>query len=193
MEIKKAIFHISCPHANKLPDSQYPEFAFVGRSNVGKSSLINMVTGRKNLVKVGAKPGVTKMINFFIINDNISIADLPGFGFAKVPLQVRKTFLPMVRGYISKRQNLRLVFLLVDIRRVPEEFEKNIITLLSENEIPTAIIATKCDKLSKNKRKLSIEKISTALNIDPDSIFLTSAKSREGRKALLELIGEYSQ
>jgi GTP-binding protein len=188
MRIKKAEFLKSCTRAKEFPDYSFPEFAFMGRSNVGKSSLINMILNRKALVKVGSKPGVTRTINFLLINDAFSIADLPGFGYAKLPRELRRTFLPLIREYINSRDNLRLAFLLVDIRRIPDEFERDIITLLSEKGIPTAITVTKCDKLSKNQRHAKIRDIAQALQIDTDSLFMTSAKTGEGRIELLSLL-----
>lgn len=188
MRIKKAEFLKSCSRAEDFPDYSFSEFAFMGRSNVGKSSLINMILNRKALVKVGSKPGITRTINFLLINDTLSIADLPGFGYAKLPQDLRRTFLPLIREYINRRDNLRLAFLLVDIRRIPDEFERDIITLLSENGIPTAITVTKCDKLSKNRRHAKIRGIAQALMIDTDSLFLTSAKTGEGRIELISLL-----
>ena len=151
-----------------------------------------MVTGQKSLVKVGSKPGVTKTINFFLLNDKISLAALPGFGYAKLPGNIRKTFLPLIKDYIKIRDNLKLGFLLDDVRREPAGFEKDIITFLSEEEIPTAIIATKCDKLSKNKIMHSVKTIAVNLEIDAESIFVTSSHSGLGRNEVLNLIEEYS-
>lgn len=190
MKVKKAFFLKSCNSVRDFPAYSYPEFAFMGRSNVGKSSLINMITGRKDLVKVGSKPGVTKSINFFLLNDNTSLADLPGFGYSKLPKELKKTFLPLIRSYINSRENLRLAFLLIDIRRRPDEFEREIITFLSSRDIPVAIIATKCDKLSKNQKIIKGKEIAAALLIKTDSIFFSSAKTREGREEILELIGD---
>ncbi|MFW5770211.1 MAG: ribosome biogenesis GTP-binding protein YihA/YsxC, partial [Spirochaetota bacterium] len=124
MKINKAEFIKSAVKPEQYPQLPYPEFAFAGRSNVGKSSLINMVTGNSRLVKVGSKPGVTKTINFFSINDTICMADLPGYGYAKVPMELKKQFYPMIKLYFSNRDRLKLVFLLIDIRRVPGDFEK---------------------------------------------------------------------
>jgi len=191
MKIKKVYFLKSISKTEDSPNYPFPEFAFMGRSNVGKSSLINMITGKKDLVKVGSKPGVTKCINFFILNDNISLVDLPGFGYAKLPKELKKTFLPLIKNYIRSRDNLKLVFLLIDIRRQPDEFEKDIITLLAEKHIPTAIITTKCDKLSKNLQIKNSKKIASELLVDLDSLFPSSAKNGEGKKEILELIQEY--
>ena len=123
MNILNIQFVKSCASASQFPRYQHPEIAFFGRSNVGKSSLINMLMKKKNLVKTGSKPGVTKTVNFFLLNDSISIADLPGFGYAKVPLEIKKAFLPLIKRYIDSRDNLKLAFLLIDIRRTPDRFE----------------------------------------------------------------------
>ncbi len=192
MKIKKVYFLKSCVKPSQFPDFTYPEFAFMGRSNVGKSSLLNMILSKKDLVKTGARPGVTKMVNFFIVNDNRSFVDLPGFGYAKLPADMRKKFLPMIKDYVNARENLKIVFLLVDIRRVPGDFEKDIIEFLSQKEVPVAICLTKCDKLSKNQRPKNVKDIINALGIERDSIFITSASSGEGKKELLNLIEEFS-
>jgi GTP-binding protein len=192
MIIKKVSFLKSCTSLSQYPSYDYPEFAFLGRSNVGKSSLLNMILGQKGLVKTGSRPGVTKTINFFILNDNRSFADLPGFGYAKLPMEIKKKLLPMIIEYINKRDNLALAFLLIDIRRTPGDYEKEIISLLNTRKTPIAITLTKCDKLSKNQRQKSISEIQKSLDIERDSIFLTSTETGEGKKELLHLINEYS-
>ncbi len=192
MKIQDVHFLKSCSAPAQFPRYSYPEFAFLGRSNVGKSSLINMLMRKKDLVKTGSRPGVTKTVNFFVLNDAISIADLPGFGYAKVPLEMKKAFLPLIKKYIEMRSNLRLAFLLVDIRRTPDDYEVEILSLLARREIPAAITLTKCDKLSRNQRDQRIRQISETLGIPRDSFFTTSAKSGDGRREILRLIDEYS-
>lgn len=192
MNIKSVSFLKSCTSLSQFPGYDYPEFAFFGRSNVGKSSLLNMVLGQKGLVKTGSRPGVTQTINFFIVNDNRSFVDLPGYGYAKLPLEIKKKLMPMIKEYIEKRENLRLGFLLIDIRRVPGDYEKDLIELLAKNKIPVAITLTKCDKLSKNQRQKNISEIQKSLEIDRDSIFLTSSETNEGKKEILQLIDEFS-
>ncbi len=193
MKIKTIKFLKSAAGKAGFPDYDFPEFAFFGRSNTGKSSLINMITGRKSLVKTGAKPGVTKLVNFFLINDSISLADMPGFGYAKVPKNVRNKFLPLIRDYIKNRDNLKLTFLLVDIRRTPGDMEKDIIIQLTDSNKPIAIIATKCDKLSKTQRVNNAQKIARELMIDTKSIFFTSSKTGEGKEDIRNLIMEFSE
>lgn len=193
MIIKNAGFLKSCTNAGQFPCYSYPEFAFFGRSNVGKSSLLNMLLGKKGLVKTGSRPGVTKTVNFFLVNDNRSFADLPGFGYAKLPMGIKKKLLPMIREYINERENLVLAFLLIDIRRIPGDYETDIMDLLAEKKIPVAIILTKCDKVSKNQRHKNISEIQKALELDRESFFPTSAETGEGRKELLKLINEFAQ
>lgn len=192
MIIKTASFLKSCTKSSQYPSYNFPEFAFFGRSNVGKSSLLNMLLGKKGLVKTGSRPGVTKTINFFIVNEHMSFTDLPGFGYARLPMAIKKKLLPMIKDYISKRENLVLAFLLIDIRRLPGEYEADILELLTGNGIPVAVILTKCDKVSRNHRVKNISGIQKALEIDRDSFFQTSAESGEGRKELLKLINEFS-
>lgn len=192
MKIKNAYFLKSCTASSQFPDFNYPEFAFFGRSNVGKSSLLNMLLGKKDLVKTGSRPGVTTMVNFFIVNDNRSFVDLPGFGYAKLPAPMRKKFMPLIKDYIAGRENLKAGFLLIDIRRTPGDFEEEILSFITERKIPVAITVTKADKLSKNQRVKKIREIEQALGISSDSIFITSASTGEGKHQLLRLINELS-
>lgn len=192
MKIKDVSFLKSAGRIAEFPEYSYPEVAFFGRSNVGKSSLINMIVERKSLVKVGSKPGVTRMINFFILNNRISLADMPGYGYAKLPKSVSEKFLPLIRDYIKSRDNLKLTFLLVDIRRKPEKAEKDLIAFISAEEIPIAVIATKCDKLSKNQRIKNSRMIASELEIDNDSVFFSSSVSGEGKDEIQDLIQEFT-
>jgi len=191
MKIKDAQFLKSVFAASAFPNLPYPEFAFMGRSNVGKSSLINMLTGKKDLVKTGSRPGVTKSVNFFIINGGITFADLPGFGYAKLPESVREGFLPLIKSYIRDRDRLRLMFMLVDIRRVPGDFEREMITLLTERRVPVAVVATKCDKLARGGRAASARAIANALSVGEDSVFFSSSKTNLGRREMLSLVEEF--
>jgi len=192
IKIKDVYFLKSCGKISEFPEYEYPEVAFLGRSNVGKSSLINMLMNRKRLVKTGSSPGVTKTINFFILNGSISIADLPGFGYANVRRGLKKSFMPLMSRYIAGRKNLVLAFLLIDIRRLPERHEKEILHLLGKNRIPTAIALTKCDKLSRGKQAGRIKDICGELGVGQGALFPTSAKTRSGRKELLDLIADYA-
>jgi GTP-binding protein len=193
MKFEKAYFLKSCRKPKDFPSYPHPEFAFFGRSNVGKSSLINMILGQKNLVKTGSRPGVTQMINFFVVEDSMSFVDLPGYGYAKVPLEIKKGFLPMIKDYVDNRDNLKLALLLVDIRRVPDDFELEILGHLTGKKIPVAVILTKCDKLSGNQKSASLKKISAALGIDSENFFITSVKSGAGKRELRKLILDYAR
>jgi GTP-binding protein len=191
MKIKNAYFLKSCVSVSQFPSYPYPEFAFLGRSNVGKSSLLNMILGQKDLVKTGSRPGVTRAINFFIANDNSSFVDLPGFGYAKVPANIRKKFMPLIKSYLEGRENLKVAFLLIDIRRTPGDFEEEMLAFLEKNRIPVVITLTKCDKLSGNLKKKRINEIMEAMDIDRDSLFLTSCKTGEGKREILSVVGDF--
>ncbi len=191
MKIKNAYFLKSCTSPSQFPSYPFPEFAFLGRSNVGKSSLMNMLLGQKGLVRTGARPGVTQMINFFIVNDNSSFVDLPGFGYAKLPADVKKKFMPLIRNYLENRENLKLVFLLIDIRRTPGDYEEDILEFLEKMKIPVVITLTKCDKLSGSQKKKRLMEIGEAMGLDRDSIFLSSCKTGEGKKELLAVINSF--
>lgn len=190
MKIIKAEYIKSATDPKDYPKISLPHFAFIGRSNCGKSSLINMLVNRKDLVRVGNKPGMTQKINFFNINDEMVMVDLPGYGFAKVPLKLKEEFAVMIEKFITESENLKAIFLLVDSRRKPGEEERRIITKLSELNIPTAIIATKSDKLKKPEQKKSLETIAEALEIDIKDIFLSSSTNKNGRREILQTIKE---
>jgi GTP-binding protein len=193
MKITDAKFVKSASKNTNFPDPAFPEFAFFGRSNTGKSSLMNMIMERKSLVKTGSRPGMTRLVNFFLLNNSISLVDMPGFGYAKASKAEKAKFLPQIMEYINFRKKLKLAFLLVDIRRVPGDLEKDIIVKLTENEIPIAIIATKSDKVTRNQRMGYIKKIASGFMIDPESVFLTSSKTKEGKEEIQSLIEEYSE
>jgi len=161
-----------------------PEIAFTGRSNVGKSSLINTLINRKRLVKTSSTPGRTQLINFFLINKAFSFVDLPGFGYAKVPDSVRKKWGPMIETYLSTRKTLKGVVFIMDIRRISGMQELNFIEWLHYYNIPSILILTKADKLSKTKQLKQHLGIAKALSIDKDDLILFSAKSRLGKDAV---------
>jgi len=190
-KFKEVRFLKSCKKISQLPNYTYPEFAFFGRSNVGKSSLLNMILEKKDLVKTGSRPGVTQMINLFIADEKISFADLPGYGYAKVPERIKKEFIPMIQDYISVRKNLKIAFLLIDIRRTPGDWEKDLIKLFISKEIPVAIILTKADKLTKNKQNKSLKNISKTLEFKEENFLITSVKTNEGKKEIQRIIEEF--
>lgn len=191
MKFENAIFIKSCKQKKDFPAYNYPEYAFWGRSNVGKSSLLNLILGKKNLVKTSAKPGKTQLINFFTADEKLSFVDLPGYGYAKTPLSVKREFIPMIKAYAENRKNLKLAFLLIDIRRTPDESEMEVLELLTGLEIPVAIVLTKCDKVSGNKRQANLQKISHALEMNQENFFFSSTLTGEGKKELRRLILDF--
>ena len=190
MIIKSAEFIKSAVKPAQYPDAVLPEFAFTGRSNVGKSSLINTLVNRKRLVKTSATPGRTQLINFFLINKAISFVDLPGYGYAKVPASVRKKWGPMIETYLSTRKTLKGVALIMDIRRIPGLQDLNFIEWLYYYNIPGMLILTKADKLSKTKQLTQKATIAKALSVDKDELILFSAKSRLGKDVVWDAIEE---
>ncbi len=188
MIIKSAEFIKSATKPAEYPPAQLPEVAFAGRSNVGKSSLINTLVNRKRLVKTSSTPGRTQLINFFDINHQIIFVDLPGYGYAKVPLSVRKKWGPMIETYLSGRKTLRAVVVIMDIRRTPQQEELNLLSWLSHYTIAAIVVLTKTDKLSKNKSTQQHHRIAHALSMDPKDLILFSAKTRRGRDTLWQAI-----
>lgn len=190
MHVKSAEFVTSAVKPDQYPPPDYPEVAFAGRSNVGKSSLINKLVNRRSLVKTSSTPGRTQLINFFLVNGNLSLVDLPGYGYAKVPAAVRKQWGPMVEAYIANRSNLKAVVLLMDIRRTPKAEEFNLMDWLQHHEIPMILVLTKADKLSRTQQGKQRQAAADVLGLEPDDFVLFSAKSGLGRPALWELIDQ---
>lgn len=188
MIIKSAEFVKSAVKPDQYPDAVLPEIAFTGRSNVGKSSLINTLLNRKRLVKTSSTPGRTQLINFFIINKVFYFVDLPGYGYAKVPAYVKKTWGPMIETYLSTRKTLKGVVLIIDIRRIPGMKELNFIEWLDYYNIPSILILTKADKLSKTKQNKQHFSIAEALSVDSKELILFSAKSRLGKDAVWDAV-----
>ncbi len=180
MLIKSAKFITSAVKPSQYPAPDYPEVAFAGRSNVGKSSLLNVLVNRKSLVKTSKTPGRTQLINFFLVNESVSLVDLPGYGYAKVPAAIRRKWGPMIETYLSDRENLTSVVLIMDIRRTPKVEEFNFIDWLNQRQIPCIPILTKTDKLSKSKQNKQRAAIAKLLGMDPKYLILFSAKSRKG-------------
>ena len=188
MKILSAEFITSATKPAQYPPVKYPEMAFAGRSNVGKSSLINTLVNRKRLVKTSSTPGRTQLINFFDINNNLTFVDLPGYGYAKVPAAVRKNWGPMIETYLSTRKTLKGVVVIMDIRRIPRQEEHDLIDWLKYFSIAGILVLTKTDKLSKLKRLKQHIAIAEALAVDPDKLILFSAKSRQGKDAVWDAI-----
>jgi GTP-binding protein len=190
MIITSAEFVKSAVKPSQYPPADLPEIAFTGRSNVGKSSLINTLVSRKHLVKTSSTPGRTQLINFFVINGAFSFVDLPGFGYAKVPEAVRKSWGPMIETYLSTRKTLKGVVLIMDIRRIPGIQELNFIEWLQYYRIPGILVLTKSDKLSKIKQKNQHIAIAEALGVNNEEPIRFSAKSRMGKDDLWDAIAE---
>ncbi len=188
MIIKFAEFVKSAVKPEQYPAGDLPEIAFTGRSNVGKSSLINTLVNRKRLVKTSATPGRTQLINFFLINKTFSFVDLPGFGYAKVPASVRRKWGPMIETYLSTRKTLKGVALIMDVRRVPGVQELNFIEWLYYYNLPGILILTKADKLSKTKQLTQQVTIAKVLRVDKDDLILFSAKSRLGKDVVWDAV-----
>lgn len=191
MLIKSAEFVVSNQDVSKCPDSSLPEYAFIGRSNVGKSSLINMLTSRKNLAKTSGKPGKTQLINHFLINETWYLVDLPGYGYAKVSKKAKRSFQKFITDYFERRRQLVSAFVLIDIRHEPQKIDLEFMRWLGENQIPFSIIFTKADKLSSGKIELNIELYMDRLREDWNpcpNYFITSAANKSGREELLDHI-----
>ena len=188
MIIKSAEFVTSAVKPSQYPPAVLPEIAFAGRSNVGKSSLINTLVNRKRLVKTSSTPGRTQLINFFNINEGFSFVDIPGYGYAKVPVSVKKTWGPMIETYITTRKTLKGVVLIMDIRRIPRQEEMNMLDWLNHYDIPSVPVLTKSDKLSKTKQKKQLAEIANTLSADKNSLILFSAKSRQGKDEVWDAV-----
>jgi GTP-binding protein len=188
MIIKSAEFVTSATKPSQYPPEGLPEIAFAGRSNVGKSSLINVLVNRKRLVKTSSTPGRTQLVNFFDISDYITFVDLPGYGYAKVPASVRKKWGPMIETYLSGRNTLKGVVVILDIRRTPREEEHNLIAWLEHYTIASILVLTKADKLSKTKLTKQHAAVARSLELDASDLILFSAKSRKGREDVWQAI-----
>ena len=196
MEIKKAEFTLSAPMVSMCPKDNKPEYAFIGRSNVGKSSLINMLTNRKGLAKTSATPGKTLLINHFIINDEWYLVDLPGYGFAKRSKKELQKLEQMSSGYILQREQLVTVFLLIDVRLEAQTIDQEFIQWLGDSSVPFAIVFTKADKLSATKVNQNVEAYKKVLSETWEElppIFITSSDKKTGREDVLNYIEEINQ
>ena len=188
MKILSAEFVTSAVNPSHYPPPKYPEMAFAGRSNVGKSSLINTLVNRKRLVKTSSTPGRTQLINFFDINNFVTFVDLPGYGYAKVPAAVQKNWGPMIETYLSGRETLKGVVVILDIRRTPREEEHDLIAWLEHYSIARILVLTKVDKLSKTKQDKQRAAVAGLLGVDSSDLILFSAKSRQGREDVWDAI-----
>ena len=193
MKIVSAEFIKSIFDLRALPNSVLAEFVFVGRSNVGKSSLINSICAKKKLAKIGSVPGKTRQLNYFLINEKFYLVDLPGYGYAKVPEQIRAGWRKLVEDYISERQNVKLVFVLIDSRHEPTYLDELMVSWLEFYEIPFAVILTKSDKISSNKMQKQIYRASKIVNNEDLCIDYIpfSTVTGEGKNEVLKLVEDY--
>lgn len=193
MEIKSAEFVISNTDINKCPDNGLAEYAFIGRSNVGKSSLINMLTNKKGLAMTSSRPGKTLLINHFIINNAWYLVDLPGYGYATAGKSMREKLKDIIESYILYREKLTCLFVLIDSRHEPQQIDIEFMEWLGENGIPFSIVFTKIDKLSKSKLNENLKAYQDKLfetweELPP--VFITSSEKAQGRDELLGYIDE---
>ena len=190
MKIVSAEFVTSAVKYEQYPELKHPEIAFAGRSNVGKSSLINVLVNRKRLVKTSSTPGRTQLVNFFDVNDNLTFVDLPGYGYAKAPKRVVRDWGPMVERYLAERRSLKGALLLIDIRRSPREDEFNLIEWFRAHGIAFKVVLTKADKFSNNKRGSNVARIAKELGVKKSDLIPFSALSRMGRDEVWKAINE---
>ena len=196
MKVRSAEFIMSNSNVMKAPKDRIPEYAFIGRSNVGKSSLINMLMERKDLAKISGKPGKTQLINHFKINEEWFLVDLPGFGYAKVSKKKRTIFQFFIENYFKEREQLVCTFVLIDSRHDPQKIDLEFMQFLGENQIPFCIVFTKADKLGSSKLNKQItsykKKLLNTWETIPTS-FITSSSSGLGREEFLDFINSVNQ
>ena len=191
MHIYSTTFIISATNPSGYPETDYPEVAFAGRSNVGKSSLINTIIERKGLVKTSSTPGRTQLINFFHVHGvprDLMMVDLPGYGYAKVPLSVKRQWGPMMERYLASRAQLKAVVLILDIRRIPSDEDLQMLTWLQAYGREAIIVLTKCDKVSKVERAKQTALISTRLQMDAQQLLHFSSLNKEGKDKVWKAI-----
>lgn len=196
MKIKSAEFLMSNSEVEKCPKDRLPEYAFIGRSNVGKSSLINMLMERKSLAKTSGRPGKTQLINHFVVNKNWYLVDLPGYGYARVSKKAKQTFQKFITNYFEKRQQLVLAFVLVDCRHEPQPIDLEFMNYLGESQIPFSIVFTKADKLKPKALERNIKAYEARLLEDWEEMphyFVTSASNSAGREDLLDYIDRINE
>ena len=193
MKIKEVAFIGSFERESQCPQDSVPEYAFIGRSNVGKSSLINMLCNRKGLAKVSNTPGKTQTINFFRVDESWHLVDLPGYGYAKISKKMRRKWEDMIERYLITRPQLQVIFVLLDSRHELQSIDLEFINWLGDRRVPFVLVYTKIDKLKKAEVNGNIEKIQTKLlqywNSLPDQ-FITSSEKRAGRQEILDFIGD---
>ncbi|MXQ55895.1 ribosome biogenesis GTP-binding protein YihA/YsxC [Shimazuella alba] len=186
MKITQVEFMTSAVLPDQYPTENRPEIALSGRSNVGKSSLINCLVNRKNIARISSKPGKTQTINFFLVNESVVFADVPGYGFAKVSKKIRESWGKMMETYFTKRENLVSVVQIVDLRHPPSKDDQNMYQFLKHYQIPVIVAATKADKLPKSKWHKHLKVVKEVLQMDSsDALILFSAETKMGKEELL--------
>lgn len=196
MKIKSAEFVVSNSEVAKCPDSRIPEYAFIGRSNVGKSSLINMLTNRKDLAKTSGRPGKTQLINHFLINREWHLVDLPGYGYARVSKTAKKTFQKFITAYFEKREQLIAAFVLIDSRHSPQAVDMEFMQWLGEHQVPFAIIFTKADKLKPKALERNIQHYKEKMLetwVEMPQYFISSSSNGIGRNEILDYIEDINK
>lgn len=186
MKIKEAKFVTTVASSDKIIISELKEFAFVGRSNAGKSSLINALTNRNNLAKTSSTPGKTKHINYFLLNDQFYLVDLPGYGYHKASKSAERQWVKLIDDYLLNSQNLSCVFVLMDIRHAPSQLDKQMLSFLHYYQIPFLVIATKADKLSKSQRHIYANTLAQAVALTANNIIITSSEEKSGIDNILK-------
>ena len=191
MQISSVRFVLSALDPQQYPRDRRPEIAFVGRSNVGKSSLLNTLLGKKGMAKTSATPGKTQTLNFFDVNEKLYFVDLPGYGFAKVPKSMKDAWNRVMVEYLQSRDTLRMVVSLVDARHKPSDLDIEMLHLLEEAEVPTLVVATKIDKLKRSQRQRALNLIRATLDLHEDMLIVPfSSETREGLKELWQVIDD---
>ncbi|KAB8134710.1 YihA family ribosome biogenesis GTP-binding protein [Gracilibacillus oryzae] len=191
MKVNKAEIVISAVSQKQYPNDQLPEIALAGRSNVGKSSFINKLINRKNLARTSSKPGKTQTLNFYLINELFYFVDVPGYGYAKVSKKEREKWGKMMEEYFSTRENLKVTALIVDIRHKPSEDDVMMYNFLKHYELPVLVIATKLDKIPKNKKGTHIKRVIDTLEMDPDDTLIPfSSETSEGKEDVWHFIDQ---
>ncbi len=191
MKIKKAMFLRLATRPEDFLPGHYPEVALAGRSNVGKSSLLNTLAGQRNLARTSNTPGKTRAVHYYLFNDAFCMVDLPGYGYARVSRSEQQKWGPLIEGFLLDRPSLKLILQVVDIRHAPSEEDKQMAAWLNHLEIPALVVATKMDKIPRGKREGQKILIARTLEKDPSAILLFSSKTREGRDKLLKILQQH--
>ncbi len=191
MDFSDIKFLLSVHNPGQLPETELPEFAFAGRSNVGKSSLLNCLIQRKGMVKVSGRPGKTQGLNYFQVGSSFMLVDLPGYGFAKVSKIMQDSWQQLITSYLESRQQLKCVVVIIDIRHEPKQLDRQLIDWLRQNSINVLPVYTKCDKLSSNKLNKNASMLDAGHGFNKNERILFSAKNGKGREQLIEALGRY--